>query len=193
MELVNRVAESDIEVFDLEALWDGRPVVAFDLAPLLVEGLVLRERPFREALQARDWSAYDGRHVAVGCATDAVVPTWAYMLVAAKLHGHAASVAFGTERDLLRDHFVRALEGVDWSRYAGKPVVVKGCGSAVVPPAAYLLATQKLQAVAAKLMYGEPCSAVPLWRRPKEEPPPVAAAKPAGVRPAGPPRRAPQP
>jgi hypothetical protein len=192
MEIVNRVAESDIEVFNLEALWDGRPVAAFDLAPLLVEGLVLRERPFREALQAHDWAAYDERHVAVGCSTDAVVPTWAYMLVAAKLHGHAASVAFGTEQDLVRDHFVRALEAVDWGRYAGKPVVVKGCGSAVVPTAAYLLATRKLQGVAAKLMYGEPCSAVPLWRRSKEDAPPATPATPAGVRPVGPPRRAPQ-
>src|SRR5690606_13305618 len=184
MEIVNRVAESDIEVFDLEALWDGREVVAFDLAPFLVEGLVLRERPFREALAAHDWAAYDGRHVAVHCTTDAIVPTWAYMLAATRLHGHAASVAFGAERDLVRDHFVRALEGVDWSRYAGKPVVVKGCGSKVVPVAAYLVATQKLQGVAAKLMYGEPCSAVPLWRKPKAAAPAAAPAKPA-VKPAG--------
>ncbi|MDX1420097.1 MAG: DUF2480 family protein [Rubricoccaceae bacterium] len=184
MEIVNRVAESDIEVFNLETLWDGREVVAFDLAPHLAEGLVLRERPFREAMKAHDWAAYEGRHVAVDCSTDAIVPTWAYMLVASKLDGVAASVAFGTERDLLRDHFVRALEGVDWRRYEGKPVVVKGCGSRVVPVAAYLLATQKLQAVASKLMYGEPCSAVPLWRRPKAAPAPAAAAKPA-VKPAG--------
>ena len=188
MEIVNRVAESDIEVFNLEALWDGREVVTFDVAPFLAEGLVLRERPFREAVKAHDWDAYAGHHVAVGCSTDAIVPTWAYMLVAARLHGRAASVAFGTEQDLRRDHFVRALEGVDWSRYADKPVVVKGCGSALVPTDAYLLATQKLQDVAAKLMYGEPCSAVPLWRRPQPAVPPLAA-KPVGVRPAGPPRR----
>lgn len=191
MEIVNRVAESDLAVFDLAALWDGRPVVLFDLAPFLVEGLVLRERPFREALGAHDWHRYDGRHVAVHCTTDALVPTWAYLLVATRLHGHAVSVAFGTEADLRRDHFVRALEEVDWRRYADKPVVVKGCGSDVVSTDAYLIATQKLQDVAAKLMYGEPCSAVPLWRRPKSEVlAPAAPAKPAGMRPAGPPRRA---
>ncbi len=188
MEIVNRVAESDIEVFNLEALWDGREVVPFDLAPHLVEGLVLRERPFREAMKAHDWTAYEGRHVAVHCSTDAIVPTWAYMLVASKLDGRAASVAFGAEADLRRDYYVRALDGVDWGRYADKPVVVKGCGSRAVPVAAYLTATQRLQGVAAKLMYGEPCSAVPLWRRPKATEAAPAAAKPAvkpAVKPAG--------
>ena len=192
MDLVNRVAESDIETFNLEALWDGKPVLGFDLAPLLVEGLVLRERPFREALKAHDWSAYEGCHVAVHCSTDALLPTWAPMLVATKLYGRAASVAFGTEADLRRDYFVRALDTVDWARYASKPVVVKGCASAIVPTAAYLLATQKLQDVAAKLMYGEACSAVPLWRKPQapssERAAKPVAAKPAGLRPAGPPR-----
>jgi hypothetical protein len=188
MEIVNRVAESDLVVYNLEALWDGRPVVEFDLAPFLMEGLVLREKPFREALKAHDWSAYEGRHVAVFCSTDALLPTWAPMLVAAKL-SEAASVAFGREKDLLRDHFVRALEAEDWSAYAGKPVVVKGCGSAVVPTDAYLIAVRKLQAVAAKLMYGEPCSSVPLWRRPAEAHG-SEAAKPAGIRPVGLPRPA---
>ncbi len=190
MEIVNRVAESDLAVYNLEALWDGRRVAELDIEPFLVEGLVLRERAFREAVKAHDWSAYENAHVAVFCSTDAIVPTWAWMLVAAKLDGIAASVAFGREADLLRDYFVRALEAEDWSAYEGKPVVVKGCGSKLVPTDAYLIATRKLQGVASKLMYGEPCSSVPLWRRRAEAapPPPGAAVKPAGVRPAGPPR-----
>jgi len=105
--------------------------------------------------------------VAVFCSADAIVPTWAYMLVAVKLHGVARSIAIGRRADLVRDHFVRALEAEDWSKYRDRIVVVKGCGSGVVPVDAYVLATQKLQAVARKLMYGEPCSSVPLWRRPK--------------------------
>lgn len=175
MELINRVAESDIALFNLEALWDGRPVVELDLAPFLVEGFLLREKDFREGVKAHDWSAYEDRHVAVYCSTDALIPTWAYMLVATKLEGLARSVAHGRGADLVRDHFVRALEAVDWSVYAGKPVVVKGCGSKLVPVNAYLLATQKLQQVAAKLMFGEPCSSVPLWRRPKAAAAPRAA------------------
>ncbi len=192
MEITNRVAESDIALYNLDDLWDGRPVAEFDLAPHLVEGLVLREVPFREAMKAHDWAQYDGQHVAVFCSTDAIIPTWAAMLVASKLAGHAASVAHGRAADLVRDHFVRALDAEDWSIYEDKPVVIKGCGSAVVPEVAYLVATQKLQAVAKKLMYGEPCSSVPLWRRPTAKPTGAASkgrAKPAGVKPAGLPTR----
>jgi hypothetical protein len=116
------------------------------------------------------------------------------MLVAAKLDGIASAVAHGRAADLVRDHFVRALEAEDWGRFAGKPVVVKGCGGAAVPVDAYVLAMRKLQGVAAKVMYGEPCSSVPLWRRPKPQVP--AAASPAvplasggARRPVGPPRR----
>lgn len=185
METVNRVAQSDLAVYDLAARWDGRAVEEFDLAPFLHRGLVLREREFRRAMEDHDWGAHRDRHVAVLCSADAVVPTWAFMLVAAKLDGVAASVAYGRAADLVRDHFVRALEAEDWARFAGKPVVVKGCGGDVVPPSAYVLAVRKLQGVASKLMYGEPCSAVPLWRRPKAGP----TAKPAAAR-AGLPRPA---
>jgi hypothetical protein len=190
----NAVAESDIVVYNLEQLWDGREVVELDLAPFLVEGLVLREVPFREAVKEHDWAQYEGKHVAVFCSTDAIVPTWAAMLVASKLTGRAASVASGRTADLLRDHFTRALEAEDWQRFEGRPVVIKGCGSKVVPANAYLVATRKLQAVAGKLMYGEPCSSVPLWRRPKargESAQSVVATtgQPAAVKPAGPPRR----
>ncbi len=183
MEIVNRVAESDIAVYNLDELWDGKPVAEFDLEPFLVEGLVLREVPFREAMKAHDWSRYDGQHVAIWCSTDAIIPTWAGMLVASKLEGIAASVAHGRTADLLRDYFTRALDAEDWSRFEGKPVVIKGCGSAVVPANAYLVATQRLQGVAKKLMYGEPCSSVPLWRKPTAKPEGAVVAKPVGIKP----------
>lgn len=168
-EIENRVAQSEIEVFNLEDLWDERPITELDIAPFLVEGLMLKEQPFREDVKAHDWSQYEGHHVALYCSTDAIVPTWGYMLIASKLEDIAASVAFGRKDDLVRDYFVRALEAEDWSRYEGKPVVVKGCGGQLVPTVAYMIATQKLQGVARKLMFGEPCSSVPLWRRPKPE------------------------
>ena len=178
---INRVANSDIETFNLETLWDGREVVEFDLAEYLIEGLVLREKPFREAMKNHGWSAYAEKHVAVHCSTDAIIPTWASMLVAVKLEGIAASVATGIVSDLIRDFYVRALEEVDWSAYEGKPVVIKGCASDIVPADAYLVAAQKLQRVAKKLMYGEACSAVPLWRK-KAEGATAGAAKPVGVK-----------
>ena len=191
-EIVNRVAESAIATVDLAALWDGADVVELDLAPWLHRGLVLRERDFRQSVKAEDWDAYRDRHVAVFCSTDAIVPTWAYMVVAARLDGIARSVAAGRAADLRRDAFVRAVEAHDWQVYADRPVVLKGCGNDIVPLDAFLLATQKLQGVAAKLMYGEACSAVPVWRRPASPAPAAAAAtRPAGppTKPQGPPKR----
>lgn len=171
----NRVAESELTVFNLEELWDGRPVVEFDLAPFLVQGLVLREKEFRAAMKEHAWEDYRDKHVAVFCSTGAIVPLWAYMLVAARLHGMAAGVSSGSATDLIRDHFVRALAAFDWEVYRDRMVVVKGCGSKVVPVDAYVLAVGELQRVARKLMFGEPCSAVPLWRRPQ------AASEAAGA------------
>lgn len=165
--LENRVAQSDITVYNLDELWDEQPVTELDIASFLVEGLMLKEEPFRADVKAHDWSQYDDHHVALYCSTDAIVPTWGYMLIASKLDGIARSVTFGREDDAIRDHFVCALEQEDWSAYADKPVVIKGCGSDRVPTVAYLIATQKLQGVARKLMFGEPCSSVPLWRRPQ--------------------------
>ncbi|MDX1741567.1 MAG: DUF2480 family protein [Rhodothermales bacterium] len=169
--IINRVTESEIEVFNLEDLWDGRPVDELDLADFLAEGLVLREKDFRQAVKDFDWPAFRDRHVAVMCSTDAIVPTWAYMLIASRLEGVAASVSVGGAADLVRDHFARALESFDWSRYEGAIVVVKGCGSDIVPENAYLLATTRLKSVARKIMYGEPCSSVPIWRRPGADAP----------------------
>lgn len=169
MEIENRVAQSEITVFNLETLWDDQPVTELDVSPFLVEGLMLKEKPFRADVKAHDWSQYEGHHVAVYCSTDAIVPTWGYMLVATKLKDVARTVTFGRKADVLRDYYVRALDAVDWSQYADRPVVVKGCASQLVPQSAYLIATQKLQSVARKLMYGEPCSSVPLWRRPQDD------------------------
>ena len=181
--IVNRVAESEIEVLNLEDLWDGRPVRELDMAQFLVEGLVLREKEFRQSVKDFDWGCFGDEHVAITCSTDAIIPTWAYMLVASKLDGVAASTAVGTARDLVRDHFTRSLEELDWTRYQGGIVVLKGCGSDTVPENAYLLATSRLRKVARKIMYGEPCSSVPIWRRPaSSEEAPAAASRPVGAK-----------
>ncbi len=164
--ITNRVAQGNIEVYDLSKLWDERPVTEFDIAPFLYEGLMLREKEFRQHVKTHDWHQYKGHHVAVFCSADAIVPTWGYMLIATKLEDVAASVVFGREQDLLRDYFTRALASEEWSEYEGANVVVKGCGSKLVPVSAYVDAVQRLQKVAAKLMFGEPCSSVPLWRKP---------------------------
>ena len=190
--VVNRVAESAIETLDLAALAPPEPA-AFDLAPFLYRGLVLREREFRQSLKDHDWEPYRDAAVAVFCSADALVPTWAYMLVAARLDGVAASVAAGTPEAVRQAALVDALSELDWERYRDVPVVLKGCGNDLVPLDAFVQATRRLQGVAAKVMYGEPCSSVPVWRRPSAAPAATASArpagaKPAGVKPAGPPR-----
>jgi len=169
--LENRVADSEIQVFNLADLWDDRPVTEIDISDFLVDGLMLKEKAFRDAVSEHDWSQYDGAHVGLYCSTDAIVPTWGYMLIASKLQNVAHSTTLGREDEVQREYYVEALENVDWSAYDDAPVVVKGCGSDVVPEMAYVRATQKLQSVARKLMYGEPCSSVPLWRRPQEDKP----------------------
>lgn len=182
--IVNRVAESDIRVFNLEEFWDEAPVKEVDIEPFLIEGLMLREKPYRDAVREYDWEQYRDAHVAVFCSSDAIIPTWAFMLIGTKLKGIARSVSFGRATDAVRDHFTRALDRHDWEQYRGRNVVVKGCGGRIVPTGAYVEATTRLQDVAAKLMFGEPCSSVPLWRKPAEQAPkarPAAAVKPVGI------------
>jgi hypothetical protein len=164
--IVNKIAQSPIKVFNLEDLWDGHDVVEFDLAPFLDQGLILREKKFREDVKAYDWANYAGRHVALHCSTDAIVPVWAYMLVASRLDGIALSSSLGSAEDLIRDRFAESIAQLDLSAYEDAIVVVKGCGSSVVPRSAYVTIFQRLQQVARKLMFGEPCSSVPLWRKP---------------------------
>ncbi|WP_103020710.1 DUF2480 family protein [Salinibacter altiplanensis] len=167
----NRVAQGEIEVYNLADLWDDRPVTELDISAFLVDGLMLKEKEFRAEVDAHDWSQYANEHVALHCSTDAIVPTWGYMLIASELHDVAQSTTIGRADDLRREYYVAALDAEDWSAYEDTPVVVKGCGDDEVPEMAYVRATQKLQDVARKLMYGEPCSSVPLWRRPQDNSP----------------------
>ena len=162
--LVNKVQQSGIQVYNLASLWDDAPVMELDLAPFLVAGLVLREKTFRGHVKDHDWTAYAGAHVAIYCSTDAIVPTWAYILATSKL-ASARSVTFGRHTEAVRAWFAHALEAEDWSRYEERIVVIKGCGTDIVPVSAYVTTMQKLMPVARKVMFGEPCSSVPIWRR----------------------------
>jgi hypothetical protein len=130
--IVNRVAESALEVFNLEDLWDGKEVVEFDIAPFLYQGLILREKDFRASVKETVWSAFEDKHVAVYCSADAIVPTWAYMLVASRLEPHAASVALGRRADLLRSWYAARLAALDLEKYRDGMIVIKGCGSGIV-------------------------------------------------------------
>jgi hypothetical protein len=162
--LVNRVAQSALLTLNLEDLRLPGERELLDIKEVLFQGLILREKDFRTWVKAHDWASYSGKHVAITCSADAIVPGWAYMLLATVLQPHTTSFVFGTLDQLETALYVQAFAAHDWSVYAGEKVVLKGCGH--VPVAAYVEATRLLMPHADKLMYGEPCSTVPLYRRP---------------------------
>jgi len=169
MEVINRVVQSGILVYDLKSHWEDHEIRELDLSAFLEHGFLLREESFRAQVKAYDWQEYTDQHVAMYCSTDALIPMWAYMLIASHLNG-AASVTAGRKVDVIRERFLLALEHEDWDQFSNRIVVVKGCGSGLVPESAYAKAVGKLQKVARKVMFGEPCSSVPIWRCPKRQP-----------------------
>lgn len=163
--IVNKVAQSGLISFDLAELYPSGDRVLYDIKDNLFHGLILREKDFREFVKEHDWSQYAGKHVAITCTADAIVPTWAYMLLSSKLAPFAANVVFGDLNTLETVLFDRALAKLDLEPYKDQRIVVKGCGDIPVPVAAYAELTTKLTAVAKSVMYGEPCSTVPIYKR----------------------------
>jgi len=129
--------------------------------------LMLKEKEFRPALKEHDWSQYEGKYLAIYCSTDAIVPVWAFMLVAAYAEPHALQIFQGDEAAFYQHAFYQALEKVDASQYEQKRIVIKGCSNKPVPVAAYVELTRKLRPYAQSIMYGEPCSTVPIFKRPR--------------------------
>jgi hypothetical protein len=163
-QIVNRVANSALLTFDLEEYYRPGDRVVIDIKDQLHQGLIVREKEFREYVANNDWSQFGNAFVAIQCSADAIVPTWAYMLLAIALEPHAAKVVFGTLDDLETVLYREALAGVDWDRFRGAKVVVKGCSKVAVPVAIYVEATNRLRPLASSILYGEPCSTVPLFK-----------------------------
>lgn len=166
--LVNRVANSGLITLNLEDYFPAAPVVIFDLKDYLFMELILKEKDFREALKSHDWTQYAGKHVVVTCSTDAIIPVWAYMLVSVYAQPVAASVFQGTIEEFYKMAFLQALATVDGSDYTDKRIVIKGCSNKPVPPSAYVELTNKLRPYAKTIMYGEPCSTVPIYKQPRK-------------------------
>lgn len=162
---VNKVAASGIITLDLEKYMPAGNVVTFDLKDHLFMGLILKEKDFREALKNLDWSQYAGKHVAVTCSVDAIIPVWAYMLVTTYLEPVAQSVFVGTEEELKKHLFLQALAAIKVDEYTDQRVVVKGCGEVAIEPFAYAEITRRLRPVVKSIMYGEPCSTVPIYKK----------------------------
>lgn len=166
-EIVNRIANSPIVTFKLEEYYPEGERVLLDIKDLLFHGMILREKDFRSWVKGHDWSQYEGKHVAITCSVDTIIQVWAYMLLETKLHPYAASVVFGELEDLEISLWQHFLNGHDFSQYADRPVVIKGCSDIKIPERIYVETTRRMMPYAKKLSYGEPCSTVPLFKRPR--------------------------
>lgn len=163
--IVNKVAQSGLLTVDLAKYAPQGEIHIYDIKDNLFHGLILKEKDFRTFIKEHDWSLYNGKHVGIICSTDAIVPTWAYMLLANKLEPYATSIHFGNEAQVRGFLFQEALGSMDYSVFADQRVVVKGCGDILIPESAFVTFTVALSKVAKSIMYGEPCSTVPVFKR----------------------------
>ncbi|OYU78988.1 MAG: hypothetical protein CFE23_16150 [Flavobacterium sp. BFFFF1] len=164
-QIINKVANSALEVFDLEDYYPKGARRQVDISQWLFEGVVLKEKDFRESLKQHDWQQYQDAYVAVSAPEDAIIPSWAAILVTVYLTPYAKKIISGKIEDIDVSLYQEILQALDYTAYQDKPVIVKGCSKKPVPMSAYILATQKLQPFAKSIMYGEACSAVPLYKR----------------------------
>lgn len=150
---------------DLEQYYPREEMVVFDLKDHLFMGLILKEKEFREGLKNTDWEIYRDKYVAVTCSADAIIPVWAYMLVASSLQPVAREFVLGNKEELKREIFLKNISGIDVKEFTDKRVVIKGCGETPIEDFAYMEATKLLRPVAKTIMYGEPCSTVPIYKK----------------------------
>ena len=167
-EIVNRVAKSPLVTIDLETFYPKGDRVLLDLKEVLFQGLILREKDFREWVKQHDWTQYTDKYLAVTCSTDAIIPVWAYMLVATKATPYCKHMILGSLEQLEVSIFEKAIAELQPEDYKDKMVVIKGCSSLPVPDATYLSISSKLQPYVKSIMYGEPCSTVPVYKKPRK-------------------------
>jgi hypothetical protein len=164
-EIINRVANSKLVTFNLEDFYPEGERVLFDIKDWLMEGLVLREKAFRDSVKNHDWSQYKDNYVALTCSTDAIVPAWAFMLLTVSLEPYVQKVVIGTLEDLETSNYQDIIATIDVDSFKNMPVIIKGCSIKPVPVNAYTMLIKKLKPVVKSLMYGEACSSVPLYKR----------------------------
>ncbi|MDX2195849.1 MAG: DUF2480 family protein [Cytophagales bacterium] len=168
-EIINKIAQSALISIDMEEWYDATPRLYFDMKKLLFQELILREKDLRDYISTHNWEQYRGKHVAVFCSADAIVPTWAYMLLISKIAPIAQSVVCGTSEKLEEAIWDKILQNIDTSKYIDAKVVIKGCSQVHIPIYVYSKLTAMLVPVASSIMYGEPCSTVPVYKKPKND------------------------
>nr|MBC7612849.1 DUF2480 family protein [Pseudopedobacter sp.] len=163
--IINKVAQSGLVSFDLADLHDKGERVVYDMKDHLFQGLILREKDFREQVKNQDWEVFKDKNIAVICSADAIVPTWAYMLIASKLQPIANFFVFGDLELLETALYLGAIEKLDVQKFKDQRLVIKGCGDIEIPVSAFMALTSKLNPIVKSIMYGEPCSTVPIFKR----------------------------
>ena len=166
-EIINRVANSKLVTIDLEDYYPDGKRMLLDIKDWLLEGLVLREKDFREQASEHKWEQYKNSFVALYCSTDAIVPAWAYMLLSTYLEPYAIKTVIGDLNTLEASIYQDIISELDVSEFQDKPLIVKGCSNKPIPDNAYIQLTTKLKPIAKSIMYGEACSSVPLYKKPK--------------------------
>jgi len=164
-EIVNKVKLSKLVTVDLEKLINGQEIVELDLKDFLFHGMILKEKEFREKMDSHNWEMYENGYLTVFCSTDAIIPKWAYMLVVQCANPYAKDLFFGSKTEALSQLFKKKIDEVSWDTYKDKFVLLKGCSKVDIPADTYMYATQKLLPHVKKLMYGEACSNVPVYRK----------------------------
>ena len=165
-QFINKVAESGIITLDPAAHIPVGATAVFDMKDHLFMGLILKEKDFREALKNLDWEQYRDKNVALTCTADAIIPVWAYMLVASNLQPVAKEIVMGDEKELHRQLFLKNISKINITEFTDKRVVIKGCGETPIGDFVYMELTKILRPVAKSIMYGEPCSTVPVYKKP---------------------------
>lgn len=163
--IINKVTESGLVTLDLEAYVPKEEIAVFDLKEFLFMGMILKEKDYRESLKKTDWEKYRDKHIAIRCSADAIIPVWAYMLAISYLQPLAKEIVLGTEKETYRSIFLKNISAINREEYLDKRVVVKGCGETTIDDFAYAEATRILLPVAKSIMYGEPCSTVPVYKK----------------------------
>lgn len=166
--LVNRVKKSPLVTLNLETYHPDFPISELDLKDFLFKELILKEKEFRAKVQSMEWTSFEGHALCVHCSTDAIIPVWAYMLIAAEAPEGVRKVYFGPREQFLQSYYQERIQEEDWSKYKDGLIVIKGCSDKAVPHSAYLDLTAALKPYARSIMFGEACSTVPIYKKKKK-------------------------
>ena len=166
-EIINKVAKSGLIQLDMADFFPIEEIFEYNIAQNLWQEIALKEKDFRAFIKENDWSTYQNKHVALTCSVDAIIPSWAYMLLSSALQEFAVTIHFGSKQEVEQQLLLQAIRSINSNEYQDTRIVIKGCGDRTVSEAAWVEITNKLQPFAKSLMYGEPCSTVPVYKRPK--------------------------